>query len=368
MRHTLWIKLLLFPILSIMLIIVSTNFLVNPYNVFKHTYEGSYNYFKSYALSDRMTKFYEANHIQPKTIMMGTSRIGFFNHTNLIPYTPQPIYNMAMAGASVHEQARYLEYMIGHHKLDTIVWGLDFFAFNPDKKAEASFKDERLKKFIYTNDYTDALLQYKTFERSIKTIKKNIKTDYSGQLVRPYFEEAQYLPHQGSLYNQHEIEQNVYRTLTEYRNSPVFLKSENFKNPNSLNNGLKEVQYIINLCKKHHIKCLFFISPVYREHLDMIYEIGLGDSFEYWKKSLAKIQPYYDFCDYNSVTNNIMNFRDSAHISSVYAPIIFGRVFQNSSVDVPDDFGKLISESNTTSLLFIRPIQNHPHTSSNMGQ
>jgi hypothetical protein len=307
-----------------------------------------------------MTKFYEANHIQPATLMMGTSRMGFFNHTNLIPYAPSPIYNMAMAGASIHEQTRYLEYMITHHKLKTIVWGIDFFAFNPDKEDESSFSSERLNQTIYTHDYIDALFQYKTFERSLKTLKQNVHTDYSQQLIRPYFEEAQYLPHQGLITDRHTIEQNVCRTLAEYKSSTVFLKSEKFKNPQSLTEGLMQFKNIVQLCKKHHIQCIFYISPVYREHLDMIYTMGLGESFEYWKKSLVDIQPYYDFCNYNSVTNGIMNFRDSAHISSTYAPMIFGKIFQNPLVEAPDDFGVLVTKKNIDTLLSVQRMHSYP--------
>ena len=322
------------------------NYIINPYNIFSHSYQGRYNYFKPYALSDRMTKFYEAKHLNPSTLMMGTSRIGLFKYTYLNPYAPKPIYNLALAGSSIYEQTRYLEYMIKHKNIKMIVWGLDFFSFNPDKKNEVTFEDERLNKGIYLDDYITSLLAYRTFEKSIQTIKINFKHNYTKELNRPYFEEAQYYKQQGQPYSRNKINKNVRNTLNEYKNHTEFLKSAHFSDPHSIDSSLKRVRYIIQLCKEKKIACVIYTSPVYVTHLDLIYSLGLGNTFDYWKKSLLSIQPYNDFCTYNSVTSNIMNFRDSTHITSNNGEIIFAKNFKNSKIFVPKDFGYTVTAKN----------------------
>lgn len=341
-----WTKRFIVPPLAILTIFFVTNYTINPYNIFAYSYQGRYNAFKPYSPSDRMTKFYEAIHLKPATLIMGTSRIGFFNHTNLLPYAPQPIYNMAMAGASIDEETQYLEYMITHHKLKMVVWQLDFFSFNPDKEPQTTFTSERLQKTFYLNDYIDALLKYQTFEKSIKTIKKNFSDDYTLQLIRPNFEEGQYLTQQGFIYDKKTIQSNIFRTLNEYRTSPIFLKSSSFKNPISINTNLDKVRKIVQLCHEKNIKCIILTSPVYAKHLDLIHELDLWNTFEYWKQSLADIQPYYDFCTYNSVSYNLMNFRDSAHLASPFGPVVFGRIFNTTTVEIPKDFGVWITNEN----------------------
>jgi hypothetical protein len=78
----------------------------------------------------------------------------------------------------------------------------------------------------------------------------------------------------------------------------------------------------------------------------MIYSVGLGETFEYWKKSLADIHPYTDFCTYNKITSNKMNFRDSSHITSKFGKVIFSRIYKDSKNIIPDDFGILITPLN----------------------
>lgn len=360
MQNKSWIKYFIFSVSGILFFITLVNYTVNPYNIFYHSHLGHYTYFKPHALSDRMSKFYEAKHLNPSTLMMGSSRIGFFKYTYLEPYAPRPVYNFAMAGGSIYEQTRYLEYMIKHKNVKTIVWAIDFFPFNPDKENESTFKDERLEQPVYVNDYVTALLNYRTFEKSIQTVKTNLKHDYTKELNRPFFEEAQYLPMQGQPYSPDEIKKQVCNTLNEYKNRTTFLKSPRFTNPHSIDPGLARLNYIIKLCKEKNIKCILYTSPVYAAHIDLIYAMGLGDTFEYWKKSLADIQPYYDFCTYNSVTNNLLNFRDSAHIVSDNGKIIFAKIFNDHTRPIPKDFGTYINLDNVDNHLLLQKEQIHP--------
>lgn len=325
---------------------MTVNYSVNPYNIFSHSYEGDYNFFKPYALSDRMSKFYEAKHLNPATLMMGTSRIGFFSSSYLEPYAPHPIYNLALAGSSIYEQTRYLEYMIEHQKIKMIVWGIDFFPFNPDKKNEDTFQDARLDHYIYLDDYITSLLAYRTFEKSIQTVKINYKNSYDKKLSRPLFEEAQYFDFNNEPKTRTEIKKNIQDTLNEYKSLPGFLKSSHFSNPHSIDPGLFRLKHIVDLCREKKITCIIYTSPVSAEHLNLIYSLGLGNTFDYWKKSLADIQSYYDFCTYNSITNNIMNFRDSSHIIKEDGQLIFAKIFKNPTVFVPEDFGYTVTAEN----------------------
>lgn len=362
MQNSSWTKYFILSIVSIFSVIILVNYLINPYNIFSHTYEGRYNYFKPYVSSDRMTKFYEAKNLHPSTLLMGTSRIGFFKSTYMSSYAPKPIYNLALAGSSIYEQASYLEYMINHQNIKLVVWALDFYSFNPDKKNEDTFDINRLNKSFYYSDYITSLLNYRTFEKSIQTIKENSKYDYSQQLTRPLFEEAQYFNQQGQPYSYNEVNKNITATLNEYKNHTQFLKSTHFSNPHSIDPALKRVAYVINLCNEKHIPCIIYTSPVYVKHIDLIYSLNLGKTFNYWKRSLVTIHPYTDFCTYNSVTKNIMNFRDSSHIISDQGKIIFAKIFNDPKILVPQDFGYTITTQNITEHLNQQQKQQHEYS------
>jgi hypothetical protein len=296
-------------------------------------------------MSDRMTFTYEMQHIRPQTLMVGTSRIGYFKSNTLKSYALEPIFNLTLAGSSVYEQRRYIEYAIEHLPIKTIIWSLDFFSFNPTKEPYPSFSEDRLNHRIYLDDYLMSLFSYRTFERSLKTLKINRKQAPFNDNVSEYFEQHLYMDVQGQTLSDTEVRKNANFTLKEYAIHKAFLGSKEFQNPQSINPKLAEISYILELCRQKNIQCFIYTSPVFREHLDMIYSLGLSKTYEYWKTELANITPYWDFNTYNSLTENLMNFRDSSHMVSNNGKFIFIKLF-NKTPQGPIDFGYWVTKEN----------------------
>lgn len=332
MNQSIWVKKFFIFAISIITFVSLVNYIINPFSTFNHPLD-SYFAQKTNIVSDRMSKFYAANHLKPKTILIGTSRSGFFKESQLAPYVIAPIYNYSMAGSSVDEQAAYIQYMITQHKLKTVVWSLDFFSFNPTKPMNPSFDPERFKHPIYWKDYEFSLFSFKTLSRSFKTVQNNL------------FSTIEEIPH-GQPYTPERLDFNIKYILHQYATEKSFLASESFKNPHSIDHKLDLVQQTLNMCEQYNVNCILYTSPVYYRHIDMIYSIGLGETFEYWKKGLASISPYTDFCTRNSVTVEKMNFTDSSHILGSFGDLVFGRIFHNPTVTIPNDFGIFINNSN----------------------
>lgn len=364
MRPHFWTRIYVSSVAFAIIVIVTTNYFVNPYNLFYPNPHTQYNRLKKDIISERMTYFYEMQYIRPQTLMVGTSRIGYFKSYTLKPYAPSPIFNLTLAGSSVYEQRRYIQYAIEHLPVKTIVWSLDFFSFNPIKQPYPSFSEDRLKHSIYLDDYLISLFSYRTFERSLKTLKINHREGPFDDNVSAYYEPHHYMDVQGQTLSYEEVRKNANWTLNEYADHEAFLKPAEFRNPQAITPKLAEVAYIINLCKEKHIRCLIYTSPVYREHLDMIYKLGLGDTYEYWKKGLAHITDYWDFNTYNSLTENLMNFRDSSHMVSDNGKFIFTRLFNAVPYLGPADFGYYATQENIDSHIkeqrrFIHPFVFH---------
>jgi hypothetical protein len=341
-----WSRSFVLTILFISLIIMITNYIVNPYNVFRPNTTSQFNRLKTEFMSERMTFFYEMQYVRPQTLMVGTSRIGYFKSSLLNQYTPAPVFNLSLSGSSIYEQRRYIDYAIDHLPIKTIVWSLDFFSFNPVKHPSPSFYEERLNHPYYFNDYVVSLLHYRTFERSLKTLKINRKKGPFAQNVSPFFEQHHYQDVQGQTLSPEAVRKNVNWTLHEYSSRKDFLGAPEFSVPTSIDSKIAEVAYIIERCKSKNIQCFIYTSPVYREHLDMIYTLKLGKTYEHWKISLANITSYWDFNTYNSVTENIMNFRDSSHAVSDNGKHIFQKVFNAHPFSSPSDFGYYATRHN----------------------
>ena len=328
-----WVKSFLQASLVIIFSVSAINYTINPYNVFGHELDQLFSK-KNNVLSDRMSKFYAVNRLNPKTIMMGTSRIGVLPSSQLDPYLEGPIYNLSMAGSTIDEQAAYIRYMVSHHKIKNVVWSLDFFAFNPTKPIDPTFDPDRLTKDFYGNDYFISLFSFKTLYRSFKTLKNNL------------YEDNQKDDTKGQPFTRQQVVFNIHYTLDEYKTEKTFLFSEPFKIPSSIDPKIDIVRQTLELCREHNVSCFLYTSPVYHQHIDMIYSIGLGKTFESWKKSLADIQPYTDFCTYSTLSNEMMMFRDSSHVISDVGEVIFARIFNLQKNIHPTDFGFTVTPQN----------------------
>lgn len=324
-----WVKCFIAGALIIIGIVSGINLIVNPYNIFGHGVD-SFAPRKGYVLSDRMSKLYIANRLEPKTIMMGTSRIGLFKESQLAPYLDGPIYNASMAGSTIDEQAAYIRYMVGRGYVKNVVWSLDFFAFNPTKPIDPAFEVQRLSDAPYLNDYLISLFSFKTFTRSFKTVKKNI-------FSTPEPDETT-----GQPFTRKRVDFNINYILHQYATDATFLKSETFKNPSSIDPKIALVRETIQFCQERNVTCTLYTSPVFYRHIDMVYGIGLGNTFEYWKIELANIQSYTDFCTYSTLSKEPMKFRDSSHVIGDVGKIVFARLFSDRHT-APDDFGILVT-------------------------
>lgn len=357
-----WIRIFVSSIIVIMIPIITINYIVNPYNIFQPNHHTQYNRLKEYIISERMTYFYEMQFVKPKTLMVGTSRIGYFKSNTLKPYAPSPIFNLSLSDSTVYEQRQYIEYAIKHLPINTIVWSLDFFSFNPTKEAYPDFSEDRLSHGFYLNDYLISLYSYRTFERSLKTLKKNRLQAPFDDNISEYHEQSHYMDVQGQTLPYEEIRKNANLTLNEYAEHKNFLNSKEFLLPHSINKKISDVAYIVELCKENNITCLIYTSPVYREHMDMIYDIGLGNTYEYWKRELSSITNYWDFNTYNTLTENIMNFRDSSHMVSDNGKYIFTKLFKAAKNQGPSDFGFYVTKENISTHLAQQRRLIHPFT------
>lgn len=341
MKSRRWLVVFFKIFLTVLIFFGIFNYIINPYNTFNHNFYFSFNYMKTKVISDRMTKFYELKHVQPKTILMGSSRIGMIPTIYVENYVDKPIYNLSLAGSSIYEQTSYLEYALNNMDITTIIWGLDFFGINPVKNIKNKENEDRVTRYINYDDYLTSLISAKAIKHSLSTIKYNFQNK---KKTSKYYADLQYKETIENTYSEQEILQNIEQTLETYTINKTFLTSEEFKKPENINICLEMIDKIVKLAQKKDVKLYILVNPVYKKHLDLYEKLGLSNTYIYWKDKLADITSYYDFLTYNSITNNHLNFRDSAHIKPDLTPMLFGRIFHNNEDNIPKDFGVFVEK------------------------
>ncbi|MCK9492370.1 MAG: hypothetical protein M0Q24_09775, partial [Sulfurimonas sp.] len=172
----------------------------------------------------------------------------------------------------------------------------------------------------------EATFNFKTSLVSLKTIYANIvQRATTVEKDQPFSDE--------------QIQKNIEATLKQYKEGKIFLNSQNFLNPSSIDANLNRIKEVTQLCQKNGVELILYISPVHISHLDMIESLGLGDTYNYMKHKLSFVHPYYDFGTKNTITQNFINFRDSSHTVKSIGRLIFERIFDENKTTQNSNFG-----------------------------
>ena len=110
-----------------------------------------------------------------------------------------------------------------------------------------------------------------------------------------------------------------------------------------------EVAYVkktIDLCKQNGVTLHIYTSPVYKKHLDLYKQLGLYQSFNTWKSSLAYMTDYTDFALCNAITRDKNNFRDSSHIIGKFGYKIAQMIYDKNLSRTETEFGLKVTSEN----------------------
>jgi len=347
MSFKFWNKFFLVTAFSFFIVTATFNFIVNPYGLFNHHLFSDFMVIKKHTVSSRMQIFYDTIHNEPQNIMMGSSRIGMLPPSAVSKYLGGPTKNMAMEGTNIEEQSQYLLYMIKNTSVKNIVWSMDFFSFNPDLANDIDFNYDRLESSIHFNsDHKISLLGFQATKNSFLTLYDNFKASDKNKEVHKRFlsdedGETKRYQHYNTL-KQNEVDEITAWQIENY--TKKFLVVKTFDSPHSIDPNIKKIHTVINACKKKKIKLVIYTSPVSKDFLQLYKDLNLEDTFKYWKKGLADITAYTDFCYLNDITKNPYNFLDASHLMPKYSALLFARVFNDPSIKGPKDFGKYINK------------------------
>lgn len=333
-----WIRNFFIFLFLITFLFSGFNYVCDPYGIFGNDWSG--NTIRNHTASDRMSKTYYAKRMMPQTVLIGTSRMGIVNPKDVKHYTKDKVYNLAMGGASVYEQSMYAQFAIETLHVKQIIWGIDFFSFSPELTQHFSFSKERLNENLYLRDYQEALLSLDAFIASFQTLSDSLITHQAAKAnlalgYDTYIESKTQLTKHGLSF----IEEKIKKGLQGYASKKEFFNSEVFKTPYSMDKNFSLIQEVLSLAKINNVKIIFYISPTYYEHLNLIYTLGLGKNYDLFTIKLSEISPYWNFNTHNSITLDKNNFWDNNHFREEIGALIINKIFQQDVSIEPYDFG-----------------------------
>ena len=317
------------------------NWTIDPYDLFNTPNWWGVNHEKiKKDNNDRLFKAVDIIRLQPKTILMGSSR----TKQGLDPEHPaiknnRFAYNLAINGPNTYEVRRYIEHAIANQlDLEQIILGIDFFMFNSSLDNQPSFEEKRIeKKYIIPTDAINALFSLDTFDISKKTLNASLKTEEQNNL----YGENGFMPNRkaddgATKWRFDQSIQLYFKLHSDYQFSQEYWS---------------DFVKIVELCRQNNIDLKVFISPAHATQWESIEVTGRWDTFEQWKRELVKVTPVWDFSGFNIVTTEAIkakmnNYIDNSHYSPAIGNLILERIFNYNAEDIPQDFGILLTTEN----------------------
>jgi hypothetical protein len=368
---------------TILLLVVIFNRIVNPFHIFVGPNIDGFNKIKP-EISNylRMYKAARINQIKPVSIILGTSR----GETAIDPLHPgwsnKGTYNLSLSSSNLYESYRYLQHAHFNHPLRQVVLSLDLMMFNVNGNPdELDFKEGRLAvdskgkswKGWILSDIVSTLASSDALEVSIKTI---LRQDVSSHGIEPIY-----------LDNGMRDESTKNNEIKKFGgHHKAFLDSEkkyyegSFYNDFSFSNLQRDnwqiYRQLLMFAHQNNIDLRIAISPYHARQLEIIAIKSLLDVFEDWKTKLVsinyevatdndkKIFPLWDFSTYNtyttekvphvdSETDKMQWYWESSHYKKELGDLVLNVIFdyKKDSHNIDHNFGVVITKDNIKSHL-----------------
>lgn len=311
--------------LILVIVLVSVNIYQDKYGIFKNDYSK-----QKFWPNERFVKvkYILKNPTKYDSFIFGSSRAQLFN-PKLIK--TGHFYNCSFEVSSIYENLRYLKMFLEHGvKIKTVILCIENDSFmygdNPYISYDMSYKHNC---FYYP-----------------ETIKQKIKFYSKYLFINPFNNAPNAVPfydfNKNTMFDSGTVAQNM--DLKTFKRSTknidkVYVNPFKYKLVN-----FKLLEEFTNVCKQNNINLIVIILP---EHYKS-YKANNLATYNYCKKRLSEITPYYDFSGINQITTNDFNFFDYMHLDYNVACAILDRIFYENKFTQPkiEDFGDYVTKDN----------------------
>ena len=299
------------------------NLTVDPFLMFQLVNIEGFNEHKpEFGKHVRMAKAHAVRFLKPGGLILGSSRAEY----GLDPEHPgwsaaaQPVYNLALPSGSIYEALRYLQHAQAIHDIKQVVLALDLFMFNAKWQRVEDYRDDRLATPAtfdlntgWLRDIVTALFSIDALRASLETIVAQSDPNYVAYLnngARHPSHNWNNIRHKGG--HHAAFISNERYSLTAPDGWALFSLVDSQKKTQST---LEIFSELVSFCRKHDIRLYVLISPVHARKLEVMWQLGLWDIYEKWKRALVNIlsaeaalhpdsRPFalWDFSGFNDIT------------------------------------------------------------------
>jgi len=344
MRKKSWVLIFLFSSAVMIAMTGIVNYAVDPYSFTRHNL---LNIPIKLVSDDRTEKVAVINQADAfDNILLGSSRVYIMNPLMVSRYIGGFTYNLGVGGAQPEDHLGLLLHLKKLGKFPrTIILGLDFYSFNEGLETNKYFLRNQDVNFIgntkSSDDNVARFFSLDTLKASIQTLKV-----YFGiKKAKKHFDENggssdaslvfDYYPEEDDARDIYAIDKT--RKASDFIHHPRYTKVSQRR--------LTYLKKIIEMSEVHETRLIIFITPLYGRLIEEILSDDvLSERLKVFKRELSKITSYYDFLTLNEITRSTNYFGDTSHMKTSTGNLVFARIFNDDSVDVPEGFGVFVKK------------------------
>ncbi|MGR9072722.1 MAG: hypothetical protein ACU833_06630 [Gammaproteobacteria bacterium] len=365
---------------ALFLLIVLMNYIVDPYAIYDTPRLVGFNANKPLLYKHlRLAKAHAVVYKQPDALIIGSSR----TEHGLDPEHPAiqaryNSYNLALTGATIYENLRYLQHANTSHPLKMVVLAVDLFQFNAYRPNASDFSEERLladfegkeQAVSLTIDKLATLASVDAMMASLQTIFGQENNDnvilLSGQ-AKPIQGDSLALKNRGrreaALYSELNFISHLY--------FPKPFRKFGFISKDGSVNTFNYFRKILEYCHHNNIRLHILISPAHARQWELVTAAGMWFQFEQWKREMVSLNqavatemhvqpfPLWDFSGFNYYTTETFPnlgdkqmmmewYWESSHYRVELGNRVLDRIFdyREPNRQIANDFGVMITPDN----------------------
>jgi peptidoglycan/xylan/chitin deacetylase (PgdA/CDA1 family) len=328
-------------VLVILLAYAAVNVAVDPFGVFGDSVFDWYSYDMTQNPRAAKIAYLDKRHGEYNAYLFGSSGTSALSVDRLNAYTGLRFYNMFSYGTDLLNTRQEIAYILEHYGAESIVLAL---GVNAAEKYD--MPREALKDIAHVNLNANATI----FDRAAFYLKfafadpRNAIAKIQAKRGDTYLAQPfdVFTPETGA-YDKRERDVEPFGSIADYyAKYPVFDGFVGWRHELShIDECEIELREIARLCEQYGAELTIVVTPEYAP-----YAAGFdADEVAELYGRVAAVSDFWDFA-MSSVSLDARYFYDESHFRDAVGDMMLARIFGDTDVYVPDDFGALVTADN----------------------
>lgn len=332
-----WCIMFLTSVITVCMLLILLNFFVDPFGVFGDRIYDWYSY--SFTNNPRVGKisYLDKHYKEYDSYIIGCSSTSSFTTEDLNKYFNAKFYNMIMYGADMLDVEETCEYILNNYDTKNII--VNVYLDNGTVYNEES---DKITRNLHTNVNGESKIAFYTRYLTVSPnyalakIKNAMKDTYLTQTFDVFdVSTGAYDKKVRDVEPIGDIESYLEKYPT-FKNYPQLSKTMT-----EIDTTVSSLKRIKEMCEEANVNLVIVTAPVYFENLNYF---SKEDILEFYSK-IAEVMPFWDFAS-SSISKEPRYFYDETHFRNAVGKMAIARMFNDTSVYYPDDFGEIVTTEN----------------------